>query len=421
MAEYEYDRDRRIAWWREARFGMFIHWGLYAIPAGVWKGRCIPGVGEWIMYNARIPVKEYEKLTKRFNPIKFDASEWVRIAKDAGMKYIVITAKHHDGFCMFDTKYTDYNIVKATPFGRDPLEELREASKAEGLKLGFYYSQTFDWHHPDGMGNDWDYDLSKQNFARYFREYVEPQIEELLTNYKPVAVLWLDITTPTPELARELRDMVRKLSPETVISGRIGGRIGRPATLSRGLADYISMGDNQIPDRKIGDDWEVPMTLNDTWGYKSYDHNWKSPGKVIQILVEVVGKGGNLLLNVGPTAEGEIPKPSVDILLEVGRWLRINGESIYGAGAAPLDMPNDAPYRFTYKPGKLYIHVFGWPWDGELRIFDAEGKIKPVEAYFLEDRGYGGLTYRWSGRDLVIEVPEKPLDPIDTVIVLEEG
>lgn len=414
------ERDRRMAWWREARFGMFIHWGLYAIPAGVWKGRCIPGIGEWIMYNARIPVREYEKLAERFNPIKFNAREWVRIARDAGMKYIVITAKHHDGFCMFDTRYTDYNIVKATPFRRDPLRELAEACRMEGMKLGFYYSQTLDWHHPDGMGNDWDYDISKQNFTRYFREYVEPQVEELLTNYKPVAVLWFDITTPIPELARELRDLVRSISPETIISGRIGGRIGRPTIPSRGLADYISMGDNQIPDRRIDDDWEVPMTLNDTWGYKSYDHNWKSPGRVIQILVEVVGKGGNLLLNVGPTAEGEIPKPSVDILVEVGRWLRDNGESIYGAGAAPFDIPSDAPYRCTYKHGKLYIHVFGWPWDGELRIFDVEGRIEPREIYLLAAQDNGGLTYRWEGRDLVVRVPEKPLDPIDTVIVVEE-
>ncbi len=418
--ESVYDRDKRMAWWREARFGMFIHWGLYAIPAGVWRGRCIPGIGEWIMYNARIPVREYEKLAEKFNPTKFDARRWVHIAKEAGMKYIVITAKHHDGFCMFDTKYTDYNIVKATPFRRDPLKELAEACKDEGIRLGFYYSQTLDWHHPNGMGNDWDYDLSKQNFTEYLRTYVEPQIEELLTNYRPVAVLWFDITTPIPELARELRDLVRRISPETIISGRIGGRIGRPTVPSRGLADYISMGDNQIPDRRIDDDWEVPMTLNDTWGYKSYDHNWKSPGRVIQILVEVVSKGGNLLLNVGPTAEGEIPKPSVDVLLEVGRWLRRNGESIYGAKAAPFDTPADAPYRCTYKPGKLYIHVFGWPWDGELRIFDVEGKIKPKEAYFLEDPAYGALSYRWSERDLIIDIPEKPLDPIDTVIVLEE-
>ena len=414
-------QEDRMAWWREARFGMFIHWGLYAIPAGVWKGRCIPGIGEWIMYRARITVKEYEKLAERFNPVKFNAREWARIAKEAGMKYMVITAKHHDGFCMFDTKYTDYNIVKATPFKRDPLKELAEACREEGIKFGFYYSQTLDWHHPDGMGNYWDYDLSKQNFTKYLREYVKPQLEELLTNYGPIAVIWFDITTPIPELARELRDFVRKLSPNTIISGRIGGSWRVPRTPSKGLGDYITTGDNQIPETRIEDYWEVPMTLNDTWGFKSYDHNWKSPGKVIQMLVDIVSKNGNLLLNVGPTAEGEIPKPSVDILLEVGKWLKANGESIYGAGAAPFDTPADAPYRCTYKPGKLYIHVLGWPWDGELRIFSVKDKIKPGKVFFLTDPSRGELAYKWDGEDLVIQVPEKSLDPIDTVIVLEEA
>ena len=414
-------QDDRMVWWREARFGMFIHWGLYAIPAGLWKGRCVPGLGEWIMHKARIPVKEYERLAERFNPVKFNAREWALIAKEAGMKYMVVTAKHHDGFCMFDTKYTDYNIVRATPFKRDPLKELAEACREEGIKFGFYYSQTLDWHHPDGMGNDWDYNLSKQNFTKYLREYVKPQLEELLTNYGPIALIWFDITTPTPELARELRDFVRRLSPDTIISGRIGGSLRISGTPSRGLGDYITMGDNQIPEAKIEDDWEVPMTLNDTWGFKSYDHNWKSPGKVIQMLVDIVSKGGNLLLNVGPTAEGEIPKPSVDILLEVGKWLKANGESIYGAGAAPFNTPSDAPYRCTYKPRKLYIHILGWPWDGKLRIFCVKNRIKPEKIFFLTDPSYGELACRWDGDDLVIQVPEKPLDPIDTVVVLEES
>jgi len=416
--EAPHTQNDRMAWWREARFGMFIHWGLYAIPAGVWKGRCIPGIGEWIMHNARIPVKEYEKLAKRFNPIKFDAKEWVRIAKMAGMKYMVITAKHHDGFCMFDTDLTDYNIVKATPFGRDPLKELSEACKEEGIRLGFYYSQTLDWHHPDGMGNFWDYDLSKQDFTRYLREYVKPQLEELLKNYGPIAVLWFDITTPTPELARELKDFVRRMAPETIISGRIGGGLRTPSTAFKGLGDYITMGDNQIPDRRIDDYWEVPMTLNDTWGYKSYDHNWKTPGRVVQMLTDIVSKGGNLLLNVGPTADGEIPKASVDVLLKVGEWLKNNGESIYGAGAAPFDTPADAPYRCTYKPGRVYVHIFGWPWDQSLRVFGTKGRIASRRAFLLREPSYT-MKWEWSEMDLVVLLPEKPLDGIDTVLVLE--
>jgi len=399
--------EDRMAWWREARFGMFIHWGLYSVPAGVWKGRCIPGIGEWIMHRARIPVREYEKLAKRFNPVKFNADEWVRLAKEAGMKYIVITAKHHDGFCLFDSEYTDYNIVKATPFGRDVLKELSEACKKEGVKLGFYYSQTLDWHHPDGMGNDWDYDPGKKSFVKYLREYVEPQVEELLTKYAPVALLWFDIGTPTPELARELVELVRRVSPETLISGRIG----------HGLGDFREMGDNRVPDHRVEGDWEVPMTLNDTWGFKSYDHNWKWPGRVIQILVDVVSKGGNLLLNVGPTAKGEIPEPAVWILRRVGKWLRENGESIYGAGMSPIDFPPDAPYRITSKPGKLYVHVFGWPWNGELRIFGA-GDVGVEKAYLLGEPSHR-LSCGRRGEDLIVKVPEEPVDPMDTIIVIE--
>jgi len=403
----EEEKDKRLAWWRKARFGMFIHWGLYAIPAGVWNGKRIPGIGEWIMFRAKIPVKEYEKLTKLFNPEKFNAKEWVRIAKDAGMKYMVITAKHHDGFCLFDTKYTDYNVVKATPFGRDPLKELSEACKEEGMKLGFYYSHVLDWHHPDGMGNDWDYDPAKKDFIRYFRGYVEPQVEELLTNYAPVAILWFDIGNrlPNPELARELRDLVRRISPETIINGRIG----------HGMGDYREMGDNKIPEHKLEEDWEVPMTLNDTWGYKSYDHNWKTPGRVIQILVEVVSKGGNLLLNVGPTAEGEIPEPAVKVLREVGKWLKVNGESIYGAGASPIEVPPDAIYMCTAKPGKLFIHVIAWPWYGELKVYDVRDKVK--RAYLLATGEE--LKFKQEGTHVKINVPRKAPDPIDTVIVLE--
>jgi len=243
MKQNDEIKERRMVWWREAKFGMFVHWGLYAIPAGMWKGKKVSGIGEWIMYRDRIPIKDYAPLAKRFNPVKFNAREWVRVAKNAGMRWIVITAKHHDGFCMFDTKLTDYNIVKA---------------------LGFYYSQTLDWHHPDGIGNDWDFDPEKKNFSSYLEGYVKPQLQELLTNYGPVAVLWFDITTPTPEQAREIRDWVRKLQPETIINGRIA-----PSGGETGIGDYRERGDNEIPPGKIEGDWETPGTINDTWGFKT--------------------------------------------------------------------------------------------------------------------------------------------------------
>jgi len=409
---FEEEREKRMAWWREAKFGMFIHWGLYSIPAGIWKGRLIPGLGEWIQYNARIPVREYEQLAKHFNPVKFNADEWVGIARDAGMRYMVITAKHHDGFCMFHTELTDYNIVDATPFKRDPMKELAEACEREGIKFGFYYSQLLDWHHPNGAGNNWDYDPNKKNFMRYLEDYVKPQLRELLTNYGPIAIVWFDIYSPTPEIARDLRDWVHKFQPEAIVNGRVD-----PGRWDAGIGDYIEMGDNEIPERGVMGYWETPATINDTWGFKSYDHNWKSPGVIIQKLVEIVSKGGNYLLNVGPTAEGVIPEPSVRNLREVGAWLRRNGESIYGAKASPIDTRPDEPYRFTAKPGRLYVHILAWPWDGELRLTGVKNRVS--RAYLLADQSDGELRFEQDGSEVRLHLDQRPVDPVDNVVVLE--
>ncbi|MBN1581914.1 MAG: alpha-L-fucosidase [Anaerolineae bacterium] len=397
--------DPRLDWWREARFGMFIHWGLYAIPAGTWKDKRIPGIGEWIMKHAQIPVAEYELLAKQFNPVKFNAAEWVSIAKQAGQKYMVITSKHHDGFCLFKSEAGDYNIVDATPFGRDVIAELAQECARQGIKLCFYYSQTQDWHHPDGDGNDWDYDPKEQDFAGYVENYVKPQVRELLTNYGPIGLIWFD--TPkhmTAEQSQSLLELVHELQPDCLVSGRVGNSQG----------DYASAGDNRIPDTAVDIDWETPATINDTWGFKSYDHNWKSTEDLIRKLVDITSKGGNYLLNVGPTAEGLIPQPSVDRLLAMGEWLKTNGEAVYGTKPGPIQ--GEAWCRSTAKPGKLYLHVFDWPEGGQLKLA-SPGTVS--SATLLSDASQKLLPVKLEGDDLIITGPARAPDAIDTVIVLD--
>jgi len=398
-------QEPRLAWFRDAKFGLFIHWGLYAIPAGTWRGEPVPGLGEWIMLRARIPVADYAPLTGSFNPVKFDAAAWVALAKAAGQQYLVITTKHHDGFCLFNSILTAYDIVDATPFGRDPLKELADECRKQGIRLGFYYSQTQDWYHPDGDGNDWDYDEDRKDFDGYLDRYVKPQVRELLTNYGPIALIWFD--TPkriTRAQSQALIDLVHELQPDCLVNGRIGNNIG----------DYASARDNVIPGRTMDADWETPATINDTWGFKSDDYNWKSAAELTRKLVDIASKGGNYLLNAGPTAEGEIPAPSVERLQAMGAWLAGNGEAIYGTRSGPFQGLGWC--RSTARPGKIYLHVFDWPAGGQLVLPPLDRRI--TGATLLADPGRMRLPLERRGDGVVITGPAHAPDTTATVVVL---
>lgn len=359
--ESKADRDKRMQWFREARFGMFIHWGLYSVPAGEWNGKDYAGAGEWLQYTAKIKPADYEPLQQQFNPVNFDANKWVSIAKNAGMKYIVITSKHHEGFGMWPSKQGSWNIGH-TQFHRDPLKELAAACKKQGLKLCFYHS-IMDWHEADYLPRrPWDdRPTTNADMDRYVA-YMKSQLKELLTQYGPIGILWFDgewESTWTHERGVDLYKFIRGLQPNIIVNNRVDtGRSGMA-----GSAPAENVGDYGTPEQTIpadgipGKDWETCMTMNDTWGFHKTDHNWKSPELLIRNLVDIASKGGNYLLNVGPTSLGEIPPASVDRLAQMGKWTKVNGEALYDTTASPF--PRSLNWgRVTQKPGKLFLHVF---------------------------------------------------------------
>ena len=358
--------EKRIAWFQSARFGLFLHFGLYSIPAR----------GEWVRSDEKMPEEEYLPFFEGFDPTCFDARKWARAAKQAGMKYAVLTAKHHDGFCLFDSQYTDFKSTN-TPFGRDIVREYVEAFREEGLKVGLYYS-LLDWHHPDyphygdrhhplredaSQGNEhrnWD------NYIRYFHN----QVRELCTNYGKLDLLWFDFSYDDMRgekwHASQLVEMVRSLQPGLLIDNRLevsGEGFGslylcRPTPYH---GDFITP-EKMIPPQGLQDVegkdlcWESCVTMNNNWGYARDDHAFKPASMLIKKLVECVSKGGNMILNVGPMGNGAFPKESLEILQEIGNWMKVNGESIYGCGKAGLEKPDFG--RFTAKGNTLYLHVY---------------------------------------------------------------
>ncbi|MCS3801381.1 alpha-L-fucosidase [Niastella sp. OAS944] len=432
------NRDKRMEWWREARFGMFIHWGVYSVPAGYYNGQSIKGIGEWIMNRGKIPVAEYQQFASSFNPVKYDADAWVKLAKDAGMKYIVITAKHHDGFALFKSNASKWNMVDATPYGKDLLTPLAEACRKYGMKLGFYYSQAQDWCNPGGAASKkaasegwanpdsatidayiasheghWDPAQTSKTMSQYIDEVAVPQVKELLTNYGDVAVLWWDTPTGMTDEFAEKLNAVLAMQPNIITNDRLK----RPNFA----------GDYKTPEQRIpkeseldGKDWETCMTMNNTWGYKKNDHEWKSAEVMVRNLVDIASKGGNYLMNVGPKDDGTIPAESIARLQQVGAWMKVNGEAIYGTKASPLAAVTWG--RITKKEQKdntiLYLSVFNWPADKKLVVPGLTQSV--ISATLLAG---GKKLAAATGKDgLVITVPDQAPDKMATVIkVLVKG
>ncbi|HWQ54373.1 MAG TPA: alpha-L-fucosidase [Bryobacteraceae bacterium] len=402
--------EDRMAWFREAKFGMFVHWGPYSALGGEWNGHRIhPGDNaEWIMERFHIPVERYRELAREFRPDRFDARAWARLARQAGVKYLVYTAKHHDGFAMYHSAVSPYNIVEWGGFGRDPLQELAAACREEGVRLCIYYSHREDWDDPDAYGNNWDYREDAKNFERYLERKSKPQLRELLTRYGPVGLVWFDRGMYTPAQATDFVNLVRSLQPQCLVNGRVGNY---DQDL---MGDYQNMSDNGMPAGGLDEYWETPQTLNGTWGYNRFDQQWKSPQTVIRRLVEVASRGGNYLLNIGPDGTGSVPEISQDVLRKTGAWLERNGESIYGTGPSPFgNLPWGA---CTVKGSRLYLHVFEWPRDGELRIPALNSA--PVSAWLLADRERRPLAVA-KGTGITVKLPPAAPDAIDTVVVLE--
>ena len=398
-------------WFAGARFGMFIHWGVYAVPAGVWEGKEIPGIGEWIMKNARIPVANYRALARDFTASHYEPKRWAALAKEAGMEYVIITGKHHDGFSLYDSAVTDWDVASSAA-ARDLLLPLAQAVRAEGLKFGIYYSQSQDWVHPGGGIFEeqpaWDR-IQEGSFDTYLARIALPQVREILDRYRP-DVIWWD--TPgavmTPARAQPFVEEIRS-RPNLISNDRLGG----------GFAGDTMTPEQHIPPRGYpGQMFEVCMTMNDTWGFKAQDQNWKSTRQLLGHLSDIASKGGNFLLNLGPTAAGEIPAPSVDRLREIGRWMKTNGEAIHGTLASPF--PRRLSWgRVTRRPqgaGEvLYLHVWEIPSDGVLllpRLAD-----EPVRAQALGSSG--SVSVRKTPAGLQVLLGKSAADELLPVLKLE--
>jgi alpha-L-fucosidase len=372
--------EDRGAWFAQDKYSMFIHWGLFSIPAGEWKGKTYYGISEWLMSNrvADITVDDYKQLAGQFNPTGFDAKAWVQLAVDAGMKNIVITAKHHEGFAMYHSKSSTYDIEDATPYKGDPLKELARACKEAGIGLGFYYSQMQDWYEQGGAGLHWTSEEQKGDFTAYYNDKVVPQVTELLTEYGDIKTVWFD--TPggmTKEQSMQLVNLVRDLQPKAMINSRIGNGVG----------DFSTLGDHSLSQVNHPGLWETIDTTNNSWGDAWYDKNWKSGTEIIHRLTSTVARGGNYMLNVGPSGKGVIPDMAASGLRSAGDWLKTYGETIYGAKGSPWGRAQ-AWGDITVKGNKLYLHVFDWPENDEIKLSGLASEVVSARLLSREEPGF---------------------------------
>ncbi len=407
------DTISSIQKWQNMKFGLFVHWGVYSVPAGVWKGEEIEKLGEQIMRHADISIPEYEAIAKQFNPVNFDADAVVKMAKNAGMKYVILTAKHHDGFSMFKSEVSDYNVVDYTPYKKDILKELADACKSNGLKLGLYYS-TPDWHfngpHPERNPVDGKYSVfgkvSKAN-----EDFQVAQLKELLTNYGDIVELFFDMGEPTEAQSKRFKETVKSIQPDCLINGRVMNNQG----------DFITMPDNHLPDLPIYDvAWETPGTFYHTWGYKSWVKG--SPlaiqvKKQIRNLSKITCMGGNYLLNVGPKSDGTVLDYEQNVLAGIGNWMKIHNEAIFDTEVNPFQKLPWGYASVKSKDNKLYLHVFDWPQNGVLKIPGFTNTIK--NAYHLSDQSKSELSVISLDNDKNIEVGMNPSNLDLSIVVVE--
>jgi len=419
--------NKRAEWFVDARYGMFIHWGIYSGAEGMWKGEKLRNnndYAEWIQYRNRIGKDEYLKILDRFDWDNIDPDEWVRLAWKAGMKYVVLTSKHHDGFALWNSKVSDYNISNYTGHKRDIVKEVADACHKYGLKFGLYYSHWIDWEHPYGWDHTKEiYKITQKQYDEYWQEKVMPQMRELLTNYGKIDMIWFDMwinhsrTIVSKEELLQLKSLIRELQPECLVNSRLGLSIQEDPDV-----DYRTLGDNVLGKQKFDFPWQSPATVAHSWGFSAYEDKWKSTTTLLHSLINNVSLNGNLLLNIGPRANGDVPYEISLRLTEIGKWLSVNGESIYGSCA--FDLPGDMHDwgKMTFKQdddgsSKLYLHVYTFPLNKKLYVTGI--KTKPAKVYLLADKQKSPLKFDFKETVTTIDLSTPQPDPYVSVVVME--